>query len=225
MKAVADDVVERLLAGPPFGLGGTEKQVVLLPELDRLTRHHYARSPIYRRIVDGAFGGLKSVAYECYEDLPFVPVSLFKQVELRSVPSGEVFRVLTSSGTSGQALSRVYLDRETAARQAKALVRIVQQFIGKDRMPMVILDHPGAILGRESFSARGAGILGLMQFGRQPVYALRQDMSLDLERIEAYLGSHSGQRVLFLGSPSWPGAMPSRRWRPPAAGFPPAAAC
>jgi hypothetical protein len=193
------DVVEKLLAGPPFGLGSAEKQSVLLPELDRLTRLHYEKCQTYRRIVDGAFGGLKRDAYDRYEDLPFVPVSLFKQFELRSVPQEDVFRVLTSSGTGGGAVSRVYLDRNTAARQAKALVRIVQQFIGKDRMPMVILDHPGVISDRESFSARGAGILGLMQFGRQPIYALRADMSLDVDGVERYIRAHAGQRVLFFG--------------------------
>ncbi len=199
MNPAATDVVEQLLAGPPFGLASAEKRAVLVPELDRLTRKHYEQCLAYRRIVDGAFGGLKKDAYESYEELPFVPVSLFKNHELRSVPPESVFRVLTSSGTSGQAVSRVYLDRGTAARQAKALVRIVQQFIGKERMPMVVLDHPGVIVDRGSFSARGAGILGLMQFGRQPIYALRDDMSLDLEGVERYVRAHSGQRVLFFG--------------------------
>lgn len=199
MNPAGDDVVERLLAGPPFGLAGAEKQAVLLPELDRLTRRHYERCPTYRHIVDGAFGGIKKDGYSSFEELPFVPVALFKQFELRSVPPERVFRVLKSSGTSGQAVSRVYLDRETAARQAKALVRILQQFIGKDRMPMVILDHPGVVTDRESFSARGAGILGIMQFGRNPIYALREDMSFDFEGVDRYIGAHSGQRILFFG--------------------------
>ncbi len=199
MSSVSTDVVEQLLAGQPFGLAAREKRSVLLPELDRLTRQHYDQCDIFRRVVDAVFGGLKKEAYGDYEDLPFVPVSLFKRFDLRSVPPEGVFRMLTSSGTSGQAVSRVYLDRETAARQAKALVRIVQQFLGKDRMPMVILDHPGAVADRETFSARGAGILGLMQFGRRPIYALNEDMSFDYERVERYLGEHAGQRVLFFG--------------------------
>lgn len=199
MNLEAADVVAQLMAGPPFGLGGAKKQAVLLPELDRLTRFHYEHCLIYRRMVDGAFGGLKKGPYLEYEELPFVPVSMFKQFELRSVPPENVFRVVTSSGTTGQTVSRVFLDRETAALQAKALVRIVQQFIGKDRMPMVILDHPGAIVDRESFSARAAGILGLMQFGRKPIYALREDMSLDFEEVERYVRAHPGQKVLFFG--------------------------
>ena len=199
MNPAPTSPAERLLEGAPFGLRDAEKRAVLLPALEALTRHHYDRSDVYRRLVDGAFGGLKREPYASLEELPFFPVSLFKSHELRSVPPEEVFRVLTSSGTTGQAVSRVYVDRTTAALQAKALVRIMQHFLGKERLPMVILDHPGVIKQRESFSARGAGILGLMQFGRQPVYALREDMTFDQEAVRAYLEAHRGQRILFFG--------------------------
>ncbi|MGA3006376.1 MAG: acyl-protein synthetase [Opitutaceae bacterium] len=193
------EVAERLLAGAPFGLDSSAKTEILLPALDGLTRRHYGCCEVYRRVVDGAFGGLKKEPYRTLEELPFLPVSLFKRHELRSVPSDQVFRVLTSSGTTGQAVSRVFLDRETAALQAKALVRIMQHFIGKDRLPMVVLDHESVIKDRASFSARGAGILGLMQFGRQPIYALRPDMSFDFEKVGRYLADHAGQPVLFFG--------------------------
>jgi hypothetical protein len=198
MTATVAEIVDQLLAGSSYGLGSGEKQAVLLSALDALTRSHYERCEIYRRVVDGAFGGLKE-HYETLADLPFVPVSLFKQFELRSVPADAVFRVLTSSGTTGQAVSRIFLDRETAAHQGKALVRIMQHFLGKDRLPMVILDYAGVVKDRQSFSARGAGILGLMQFGRQPIYALREDMSFDWETVDTYLKAHQGRPVLFFG--------------------------
>lgn len=198
MIATSAETVDRLLTGTPYCLGVQEKQAVLLPALAALTRSHYERCEVYRRVIDGAFGGLKG-HYETLADLPFVPVSLFKQFEMRSVPIEAVSRVMTSSGTTGQAVSRIFLDRETAAYQGRALVRIMQHFLGKDRLPMVILDHPGVVKDRESFSARGAGILGLMQFGRLPVYAFRSDMSFDWETVEAYLKTHEGRPVLFFG--------------------------
>ncbi len=191
-------IADRMLAGAPYGEGTVAKTRDLLEGLEDLTRFHYEHCLPFRRVVDAAFGGLKD-RYAALEDLPFVPVSLFKQFELRSIRAEEVFRVLTSSGTTGQAVSRVYLDRETSGRQAKALVRIMQHFIGKDRLPMVILDHPGVVNARESFSARGAGILGLMQFGRQPIYALREDMSFDHASVAAYLAANAGRPILFFG--------------------------
>jgi len=199
MTETFHSVQQELLAGLPFALRGEEKRAVLLSALDQLTRHHYEKSEIYRRIVDAGFGGLKPTPYQELEELPFVPVSLFKRHELLSVSREEIFRVLTSSGTTGQAVSRVYLDRETAAMQGKALVRIMQHFLGKDRLAMVVLDHEGVISDRASFSARGAGIRGLLQFGRMPIYALRPDMSLDIEKVEAYIAAQAGGPILFFG--------------------------
>jgi hypothetical protein len=183
----------------PYGFDAAAKRDYLMPRFNALTRHHYCACERYRRIVDRMFCGLPAGGYSRIEELPFLPVSLFKSQELRSVPPEAVFRVMTSSGTTGQQVSRVFLDKQTADLQARSLVKIMQHFLGKDRLPMVILDYPGVVRDRASFSARGAGILGLMQFGRQPIYALRDDMSFHEERVRAYLEQHAGLPVLFFG--------------------------
>ena len=41
---------------------------------------------------------------QTYEELPFLPVQLFKTHALKSVDDEEVFRTMTSSGTTGQAV-------------------------------------------------------------------------------------------------------------------------
>lgn len=183
----------------PYGLPDAEKQPYLLPQLDALTRHHYARCDAFRAVVDRVFGGLKPSAYERLDELPFIPVSLFKERTLASVPQDEVFKVLTSSGTTGQRVSRILLDRATADLQAKALVKITQHYVGRERLPMVVLDSPEVVKDRTTFSARGAGILGMMQFGRQPCYALDASMQLAADHVADYLRAHAGKPVLFFG--------------------------
>src|SRR4051812_33290387 len=89
-----------------------EKATALAAELSRLVRHHRERCEPYRRIVDAVAPGFEPAAAPA--DVPHLPVSLFKTHELRSIPSDEVFKTLTSSGTSGQAPSRIYLDRAAA---------------------------------------------------------------------------------------------------------------
>jgi hypothetical protein len=110
-----------------------------------------------------------------------------------------VVKTLTSSGTSGQGVSRIYLDAGTAQLQSRTLVKIMQHFLGVARRPMVFLDHSAIVKNRQSSSARAAGILGMLPFGRQPFYALREDMSLDLEGLEDYLARMRGQRPVFFG--------------------------
>jgi len=195
----SNDLVSNLMEVPPFGLEDKQKQEFMLSRLCDLTSHHYHRNEAYRNILNGVFDGEKALTFERVEDAPFVPVSLFKRFDLLSVPQEDVVKVLTSSGTTGQAVSRIFLDRETARFQETVLVKIVQNFLGKERLPMVIIDHQSVVRNRQSYSARGAGVLGMVQFGRRPIYALREDMSLDLDAVLSYLKSANTDRVLFFG--------------------------
>lgn len=195
MKSPARDLLEV----PPYSLAQREKRVALLPRLEALTRHHYAACEPYRHVVDRVFGGLRPGPYESLEAMPFLPVSLFKTHDLRSVPDAEVTKVMTSSGTTGQQVSRIAVDAETAQVQSAVLVKVAQHFLGTERLPMVILDHAEVVGDRRSPSARGAGILGMAQFGHRPFYALRSDMSLDQEGLAAYLDSVRGRRLLLFG--------------------------
>jgi phenylacetate-coenzyme A ligase PaaK-like adenylate-forming protein len=124
---------------------------------------------------------------------------LFKTRDLLSVPRGEIVKTLTSSGTGGQAVSRVYLDRETSARQSKTLSKIVSDFTGKARMPMLVVDSPALLRDRAMFSARGAATLGFSMLGRDMTYALDGDMEPDMAAIEPFLDKHDGERVMLFG--------------------------
>jgi hypothetical protein len=188
-----------LLDLPPFGLRQADKRARLLPMMRALTERHAERCLPYRNVLDRVFGGADRLRIERLEDVPFLPVTLFKTHTLSSVPESEVLKVLTSSGTTGQQPSRIFLDAETASVQSAVLVKVAQHFLGKDRLPMVIVDHPGVVRDRRSHSARAAGILGMAQFGHRPFYALREDMSLDEEGLRAYLGKAANRRVLMFG--------------------------
>jgi phenylacetate-coenzyme A ligase PaaK-like adenylate-forming protein len=191
-------MTENYFDWPVYGVNQSTKTSLLSQALSDLTDHHFENCEQYRRILLAQQHQRGS--YANLEQVPFLPVRLFKEHELRSVPKEEVFKVLTSSGTTSQKVSRVVLDRDTAKAQTKALVLILQQFLGKDRLPMLILDHPGVIKDRTSFSARGAGILGLSNFGRDHTYALRdEDMSPDVERIQAFIDRNRGRRIFIFG--------------------------
>ena len=181
----------------PFAWDRAAKEPWLAAALADLTRHHRDRCPTYRRMLDGLGFDLRQAARAA--DFPFLPVRLFKEMELRSVPAEAVFKTMTSSGTTGQARSVIALDRETAGNQQKALVKIVADFIGPRRLPMLILDCPSVVKDRALFSARGAGILGFSIFGTERLYALDDDMRLDVAGIREFLARHAGEPVLLFG--------------------------
>ena len=160
------------------------------------SQHRIACEP-YRKIMD-ALGAPQS-GYTSLEALPYLPVSLFKTHRLSSVPEDQVFKVMTSSGTTGQAVSQVILDRTTADLQSKALAAVMARVLGNQRHPMVIIDTPNVVKDRKRFSARGAGVLGMLPFGRRHFYALNDEMELDLPGLEAFLARHAEEPILLFG--------------------------
>ena len=182
---------------PPFSLSKAEKRRLLNERLISLSRVHYDACMNYRRIIDALGCDLGQV--KDYYDLPFLPVRLFKEFDLLSVDQNEIFKTMTSSGTTGQAVSKIYLDKVTASNQQKTLVKIVSDFTGSARMPMLIIDSPAVIKNRVMFSARGAGILGFSIFGADKTYALNDDMELDVKGIELFLDKHRGKSILLFG--------------------------
>ncbi len=181
----------------PYSLTKSEKAEALNPYLMDLTRYHYAHCEAYRKMLDSISFDVNSE--HAYEKLPFLPVRLFKMFDLKSVPSENIVKTMTSSGTSGQAVSKIFLDRETAAKQTKTLTKIISSFIGKQRVPMIIVDSENVVKDRKLFSARGAGILGFSMFGSKRIYALKDKMELDIEALQNFVEEHKGERIFMFG--------------------------
>lgn len=185
------------LSVPPYSLAAAQKRVLLLDELNRLILHHRQHCKEYDRLLN-AHGLADTWQAQNIAEIPPLAVSLFKSMTLKSIPDAEVFKTLHSSGTTGTA-SRIVLDRTTATQQTQTLVKIMQAWLGKDRLPMLIIDHDSVIKDKNSFSARGAGIQGLAFMGRNHTYALNEDMSLNLKAINDFCERFQRQPVLLFG--------------------------
>lgn len=180
----------------PYGLDKQAKQALLLETLNALTQWHQQQCEPYRNILAGIF---KNKVAQTLDDLPFVPVRLFKTLELASVNKEDIIKTLTSSGTTGQAVSKIYLDRETSIRQTRVLAAIMAAFLGKQRLPMVIVDSTDLLKDRTRFNARAAGILGFSVYGRKHHYCLDDKLELRLEELQNFLNDHQDQPILLFG--------------------------
>lgn len=187
----------KILEITPFSLDKIEKCKILTKGLKELSKHHIDKCKEYKKMMQTV--GYDELEVKSYYDLPFLPVSLFKELELKSIADEEIFKTMTSSGTTGQAVSKIYLDKETASSQQKTLVKIVSEFTGGERLPMLIIDCPSVVKNRAMFSARGAGILGFSIFGANKAYALDESMEIDIEGVEKFLEKHKGKKILLFG--------------------------
>ncbi|UAA39503.1 acyl-protein synthetase [Paraneptunicella aestuarii] len=184
-----------LLDKPVYGVPQEHKSKLLLDILNLLHGHHMQDCPAYFNM----FQHQGSHPVATLEELPYMAVRLFKHLTLQSVPNEQVFKTLYSSGTTTQTPAKVVLDRDTSARQSKVLVKILQAFLGKNRLPMLIIDTPSVLKDKSSYSARGAGIQGLSIFGRNHTYALDDNMQPDWSVIDAFCEKHQAQPVLIFG--------------------------
>lgn len=189
--------LDELFELSPYSLSAVDKEKALSENLSALTRRHYENCPEYRRILD-VLGFDPHKVHSCGE-LPFIPVRLFKKFELLSVPREEVKKTLTSSGTSGQAVSKIFLDADNVRTQSKTLNEIISSFIGKQRLPLLLLDTEMIKKDRSMYSARGAGIIGFSIFGRNITYALDADMNIDVDKVAEFCQKHQDEPILMFG--------------------------
>jgi len=174
-----------------FTRSAADRESLLLPELVSLTSHHRANCVEYQRILSSL--GVDP-EFERIADLPWLPVRMFKTHDLKSIPDADVFKTLTSSGTTGAGASRIYLDKDAAAAQTRHLGATLQEVLGPERLPMLMVDTVGIIKNRRSFSARGAGVLGMANFGRKHTYVLDEDDQPDVEAVNGFSPSTGNGR-------------------------------
>lgn len=179
-----------------FGLDRELKRSWLLEGLNALTCHHRQHCLAYARMTDALWE--QSTAGQL-EDVPWLPVRLFKMLDLKSVRDEEVSRTLVSSGTTGAAVSRIFLNADTARSQTKALTRIFSHFAGSKRMRMLVVDDDSFLRDRTRFNARAAGILGFSNFGRDHLYLLDESLQPDWNKLETWLQAAPEEPVLLFG--------------------------
>lgn len=182
---------------PPYSLEKKEKELLLLEELNQLTELHRMRCVQYANYLE-AIGYVHSRA-KTLEQIPFVPVRIFKELEMKSISDREVFKTMMSSGTDGQMPSKIYLSKENAMLQQKVLLRLLADFVGSKRLPMLIIDSRSTVNDRKLFTTRGATIMGLDFMAKKMVFALNDDMSLDVETVLEFVNTYGVDKYIVFG--------------------------
>lgn len=175
----------------------SDSRSLFLQGLCELGRHHYQHSTAYRNIIDGMWGGESALNVSRLEDVPYLPVSLFKTRLLSSIAPSAQLMTLTSSGTTGQAVSQIVIDKDTSTAQQACLANSMAHILGPKRLPMLVIDSKSVFSNPAKMSARGAGVLGMMRFGGRPAFALDEDMKPDPGAVEEFL-SKFGQQPFFV---------------------------
>ena len=123
----------------------------------------------------------------------------FKDLDLLSLPAEKIFKILTSSGTSGTVPSKIYLDKLTAKYQSKVLSSLLSSFTDGKRLPMLVIDSKSILKDKKSFSARGAGIIGFSTIATRQYYALDEEYELDMQKLNDFIEKFGDEPFLIFG--------------------------
>ena len=181
----------------PYSLKKAEKSALYNEAVNYLTTYHYENCLQYKKILNTF--GFNPRFNNSITDIPFLPVRLFKDYDLISIDKSKIIKTISSSGTSGQSVSKIFLDKITAINQTKVLKNIVAEFLGEKRLPMIIIDTDSVLRDRNQFSARGAGILGFSIFGKDIIYVLDDNMNLNIDSLISFCKKYQNEQILFFG--------------------------
>ena len=169
-----------------------------LEVIKELTSYHIDNCAEYKSILNKIFyknfdvNTIKSI-----QDIPYIPVNIFKKYDLKSIDNQNVFKILKSSGTTSQKTSKIFLDKNNVRMQSYALSKIFSDFTGLSRPRIIIIDSPALLKSSSIFSARSAGIRGFTSLCRKPIFALDEDMKVNFNLIEEVLTNHNENFILY----------------------------
>ena len=181
----------------PYSLSKKDKTDILLPYLCDLTASHREKCVPYDQYLQSI--GFRPEKVKTLAAIPFLPVRAFKELNFKSIPDEKVFKLMTSSGTTGQRTAKIYLDKENAVLQQKVLLRLLGDFVGTRRKPMLVIDTPKIMTGGRTFGTRSATLIGLRYAASQIAFALCDDFSLDKEEIVRFLEKYGEEEFLVFG--------------------------
>ena len=137
---------ENIIFDSAFKFNQSKKEEYFLKEIKKLTNFHLSNCVSYKKIFKKI--NLKLNLVNDINQVPFLPVNIFKLFDLMSIKKNKIVKKLVSSGTTGQQPSKIFLDKENSNNQMRVLTKIVEVLLGKKRLPMLIVDKKSTITNR-----------------------------------------------------------------------------
>ena len=193
--------INKLFKKKPHSMSSSEKNFFFKKKFNKLTFYHYKKSKNYRKILKYFNYNPKKINE--INQIPFIPVRLFKEFDMISTNKKNIIKTLLSSGTTGEKRSKIFLDKNNASNQVKALQKIMSTILGTERLPMLIIDKNFKNLDRTQFNARVAAINGFSIFGKDHTFILNSEGKIDYRILNNFLKKYNKNKFLIFGFTSF----------------------
>lgn len=188
--------IEDLINLEPYSKKKNDNNNYFFNLIKKISLLHFNKCKSYKKILDHLKFNITKI--QELKNLPFIPASVFKDFDLKSISDKKIVKKLMSSGTSGKP-SKIYLDRYNSINQIKVLKNLMQNILGKNRLPMLIIDQNPKMENRISFNAKIAAINGFSIYGRDHTYLLNKDNKINYKTLNNFLQKFSNKNFFIFG--------------------------
>jgi len=167
-------IVDKLIDLNPFNYDLNKKNFLFGKSVNEMVSHHYENCEKYKRFCqNNNFNPYKN-NIELF-DYPFLPVNIFKNTQLFSVPKKELITKVESSATTSGIPSKIYIDLETSRRQIKTSSAVMSDFLHSSRHDFFILDSDPRKKLTAEMTARIAATRGFLILAKHYEYFMEFD--------------------------------------------------
>ena len=185
-----------LLKINPFSFNEKKKNAWFYDKQKFLTKLHYENCLPYKIIIEKLFPKKNNI--NALKDLPFIPARIFKYSDMQSKPDHEITITLTSSGTSGNNLSTIKLDRQTSLIQSRVLNKIFSTVLPKERCTFFFLDQEPQNKNK-TISARTAATRGFSNFVKNKKFLIDQNGQITIKELRDFIIDNPNEPFVVFG--------------------------
>ena len=176
-----ESYIETLFELEPYSSSQDEKDIVFYNAMKESVKFHYVKSDEFRKLCDNR--NFSPEEKFLIQDIPFLPVSLFKTFKLKSVPDADIVKTIFSSATTSNSPSVIFLDQITSKRQTKALIAIMKDFLIKKKN-FLIIDQKSELANSVEVRSRESAIRGFFPFMESINFGLDSELKLDISQLK-----------------------------------------
>ena len=194
--------IDTLLIQQPFELDINEKSRLFSDAIYDAFAHHMENNELFNNYCQNKGFRLERNTVNL-ADYPYLPVNIFKNKRLTSVPNDKIKAILNSSATTGIP-STIVLDTITSKRQTIASAKVMADYLGDKRRPFLILDGDPFESNMSEISARSAATRGFLILASRQEYFLKkenQNLTLDIKKLKDSIKSYEDteQEICIFG--------------------------
>lgn len=188
--------VDALLELNPYDIPQSEKEKLFLEAMKESHHRHYNNNELFKRFIDA-----QNSTQDSLETIPYLPITLFKEMELITGKKEDIKNIIRSSATTSNKPSIIALDELTVKRQQVALRKIMGSFLGEKRMVFIVFDSKSTVERNGlDLSSKASAVRGMTQFAKSMRFILNDNLEFDQELFNKALeGLTEQDEICFFG--------------------------